>query len=721
MNNKRPSTYYIENLTAHSWVLAIFPYFLGGGLRILRRVKKIYYFDASKSGLFLAKLTLWFIGTCLEQIKDSSQVDLRDHDGRLVWMRTAEDALSIQDDILSNPEVQRVAKHYGATARIQLFLSRHILSCELSDRGMPALLKLLFFLRIIVHKEDTDNNAKGWEGDVFLFMKERPWLDEFKRFAQGNKVNAVSTGATHFYVEAFFLRFNGLKSFAKKILYCWMAVKYQIQRIGFLRRTEFNENKTAGSEKPGLRLAVEYYGHLNLGAPETVSDLFFFQQSNFSARDILIYFGLPGIPATDTEWSEIKNRGISAVAINSRATVTPRVPVFNHRKRDVKVDWPDDKTENNKTNVFVRKWLRQYMSDYRQQCDYWVDFITRHNIKIHVTWYKNNSHHCAILDALKTTGGLGVVYQRSFEHCPTPWTFTTADVVFGFSRLGAHIGWDRYSSIPYYVAVGYLGDHRFGLLRKQADQVRASLQRHGAKKIVAYFDEQAINEPRWNLAYESTLEQYSYLLNKVLENPWFGLILKPKVPLTLRSRLQPISDILRKAEETGRCFVYGGAGKHSSYSPAAASLSADVAIHGHFFAATAGVEAALAGTPTFILDYEGVPQSLLYDLGTEDIIFRDIDSLWRACVEHWNSPGGIPRFGDWSGILDEIDPFRDGRAAERMGTYLGWLMEGFKAGLPRETVLADAAQRYSDAWGEDKVLSINFSSIEKDLRQSCLR
>ena len=28
--------------------------------------------------------------------------------------------------------------------------------------------------------------------------------------------------------------------------------------------------------------------------------------------------------------------------------------------------------------------------------------------------------------------------------------------------------------------------------------------------------------------------------------------------------------------------------------------------------------------------------------------------------------------------MDMLDPFRDGCAAERMGTYLKWLMEGFK-------------------------------------------
>ena len=62
-------------------------------------------------------------------------------------------------------------------------------------------------------------------------------------------------------------------------------------------------------------------------------------------------------------------------------------------------------------------------------------------------------------------------------------------------------------------------------------------------------------------------------------------------------------------------------------------------------------------------------------------------------------------------MLDELDPFRDGRAAERMGTYVHWLMEGFKAGHNREVVMAEAAERYCAAWGRDKVTVVNHPSL----------
>ena len=57
-------------------------------------------------------------------------------------------------------------------------------------------------------------------------------------------------------------------------------------------------------------------------------------------------------------------------------------------------------------------------------------------------------------------------------------------------------------------------------------------------------------------------------------------------------------------------------------------------------------------------------------------------------------------------MLDEMDPFRDGRAAERMGTYIQWLLEGFHRGDDRERVMAQAAERYAARWGRDKIAHV---------------
>ena len=197
-------------------------------------------------------------------------------------------------------------------------------------------------------------------------------------------------------------------------------------------------------------------------------------------------------------------------------------------------------------------------------------------------------------------------------------------------------------------------------------------------------------------------DNYVYILTKLMRDPSLGVIFKPKVPSTLYRRLGPAADLLDRAVATGRCLVIEGGALHGSYPPVMAALASDVVIHGHLCAATAGIECALARVPTLLLDREGWPVSRLHALG-HDVVFQDWDGLWQALEDHWRTPGGNPRLGDWSSMVHEFDPFRDGRAAQRMGTYLQWLLEGFQAKLPRNIVLADAAQRYAKIWGKDKV------------------
>jgi hypothetical protein len=118
------------------------------------------------------------------------------------------------------------------------------------------------------------------------------------------------------------------------------------------------------------------------------------------------------------------------------------------------------------------------------------------------------------------------------------------------------------------------------------------------------------------------------------------------------------------------------------------------------------MECALEGLPTLLIDREGCPDSKLNELPKGKVIFENWPDAIDGVMEYFQSQDLIPGFGDWSSILDDLDPFRDGKSAYRTGTYLKWLIEGFEQGLDRETIMADAADRYAKEWGADKVLSI---------------
>ena len=162
---------------------------------------------------------------------------------------------------------------------------------------------------------------------------------------------------------------------------------------------------------------------------------------------------------------------------------------------------------------------------------------------------------------------------------------------------------------------------------------------------------------------------------------------------------------MEKAEKTGRCYIYENTGRHTTLAPPVlAGLSADICISGHLGGGTAALECALAGLPTLLIDREGCPESKLYELPEGKVIFKDWPSAIDAVMENFNKPGGIHDFGDWSTIINELDPFRDGNAAKRIGNYLHWLIQGFEEELDRESVMENAAEKYRKQWGNEMVL-----------------
>ena len=182
------------------------------------------------------------------------------------------------------------------------------------------------------------------------------------------------------------------------------------------------------------------------------------------------------------------------------------------------------------------------------------------------------------------------------------------------------------------------------------------------------------------------------------------MIFKPKVAKTLRRRLGAVNELLDEAIKSGRCILFEKSWRNStSAPPLLAGLASDVCIHGHLSAGTAALECALENKPTLLIDREGCPESKFYELPKNKVIFKNWEDTIDALMEHFQTPNGIPGFGDWGPLLDELDLFRDGKSAQRMGNYLNWLIQGFEQGLDKDVIMSDAAERYAKEWGNDKV------------------
>ncbi|MBI2870171.1 MAG: hypothetical protein HYY14_00500 [Candidatus Omnitrophica bacterium] len=643
-----------------------------------------YILESSRLVLGVAALTGRVAGVRAKWL-DYRLLDVRDERGLLLRERIRwQDMDEIMALVVETPEYRESLRAEGSSGtRLGFYLSRVLASDGVLRRDVISRSALVIQLAAWKVRQEG-----GTPGVPLLYMERRPWLEVLMRYAARHGVEVIPVPAS-FSLRSFLLgSLNPRQAHILKWLLDHLPAWVPGSLGHGLPRPVFRAPDRPFSTGPlPARLGIEFGGQLNLEDPRLHSDLFFMFPSDLKKEDMVVTFAFPKAPFDVERERELNQKGIRAAVLQSNVRSVTRAPASISRVQGLE-----------------RRWLAERIHNYKLQGDAWKRLFEEENIRLFVTWFIYDEIHCIIRDAVRECGGLLATYQRAYEDHASPQTGVSTDIFFGYSNASVEGDARAYSEIEYFVTTGYLGDFRFPLLREEARAVRARLHQSGATRILAYLDENSTGNERWHYGHGMTRNNYAFLLEKVLTDSHLGLVIKPKATSTLRNRLGPVADLLDRAKATGRCYVFEKGGRHGAYPPCAAALAADVCVHGHLLAGTAGIESALTGVPTLLLDSEGWPVSPLYQLGVGRVVFKDMESLWKRCVDHWNVPGGVPGLGDWGSYLDRFDPFRDGRAAERMGTYLYWVLEGLRLGSARETVLADAAERYAAVWGRDKII-----------------
>ncbi|MHB8110093.1 MAG: hypothetical protein ACYDHW_08680 [Syntrophorhabdaceae bacterium] len=675
---------FIEHLTAVTWLFYIIPRLIVGRNEREKTGNEIcYYFDGSGPAVWIARATAKFFRVSIEQFKYKIH-DVLDDNGMSTFLKVHYlDSIRVENEIRNDRLFGQYLASISGNTRFPYYLQKSLHSFDMFNSGTyDHLLNAQMLILVCTWKY----RKEGLEG-AFLFLRRRLWFPVFEREAV---VNGIALIATPRKVQI------NLKNIARRFLP--PKVAHYIQSA-MVNRSIPPMRHEDGEGKSGIpRLATEYYGHLNLDHPERYSDLFFFQRSDLTGKDIVLLFSLPSDPLDIEKNEQLKKNGIQPIALSPAATRLQNSTVYDGN--------PTRKIRKQPARNPEIRWMNQIQGDYEYWRSYWAGLFERYNIRVYTTWLKYDSSHFAIADAMDSLGGITTIYQRSYQTAPIPSTTMNVDIAFSFSPDVAQMEEQNNSRIKYLVTTGYIGDHRFPLLREKAGLIRGQLKKNGARHILAYFDENTVDDARWYLDHSYARDNYAFLLEKVLQEPSFGLLLKPKNPGNLLRRLGPVAPLMERALATGRCSIFLDGAIQGSDPPALAALCADVAVHDGITSPTAGMESALCGIPTLLLDREGWAISNLYRLGNGSTVFQDWERLWGKYVQYIGSGNKIQGFGDWSPLLAELDPFRDGRAAERIGTYLKWLLDGFKAGEERDNILAQAAERYCRQWGYDKISTV---------------
>lgn len=265
-----------------------------------------------------------------------------------------------------------------------------------------------------------------------------------------------------------------------------------------------------------------------------------------------------------------------------------------------------------------------------------------------------------------------IAYQYSNLPFSHPVMMTTADTMVLFSPRFESLWRNTFCAPGAFVTGGYPYDSSFKEVRGRAGETRRILADAGATFVLCYFDE-SVQTDRYGLisdnGHKAELRQ---LLRLVLEDESIGMVVKTQFERNSPSRLLMNEPLFAAAAKTGR-YRELAVGKHRNVVfPAEAAMAADLVI-GHAVGATAALEAALTGSRCILLNPYGLRNLDLYG---SQIVFTSLDHA-RPAIDAYRTGSAIhQKLGDWTSILSQFDPFRDGLAADRLRALLASEVDG---------------------------------------------
>ncbi|NIM10370.1 MAG: hypothetical protein GTO45_00135 [Candidatus Aminicenantes bacterium] len=419
------------------------------------------------------------------------------------------------------------------------------------------------------------------------------------------------------------------------------------------------------------------------------NDLSYYHAADIDPGRILIFFRVAKYPPSDKELAWIKQNKISCIASQSMKPSIPGIPQWKPSailKREIKAFcWLYIKTflqclrKRKKHSL----WFLDKLWTMGMEVAYWKDFLVQN--KVSILMNPNPSEFNFIPDAAVTDiGGLAVEAERSirFDYC----TY--------IHNSATHIG---FVTGPY--SLTQIPEPSFSLVTVQTGALNVTDSPYKDKRldelkdqgkiVVSVFDESA-NDVFFG---ESISQLYRAVIDLVTGDDRFALYIKTKKTDVLEN-LADINDEVKELERKSRCVL-----AEWKISAAAAASFSDLVVS---VPSTAAFESVITGTRTIVFNPMRAGSRLFYsNNGLNRRVFEDGESMIAAIKKY--ADGKDDSVGDCSDIVPQIDPFRDGMGAKRIGEYLKWCLEGFDSGLEWQAIIQAANNRYTKEFGNDKV------------------
>jgi hypothetical protein len=322
---------------------------------------------------------------------------------------------------------------------------------------------------------------------------------------------------------------------------------------------------------------------------------------------------------------------------------------------------------------------------YKFEKEIYYNFFIKSKIKIFLSSYIAQPFTSSIISTIHDLKGYALGFTMSYPLHDYSSHLNIDAFDYFFSCGDLKYEKSKNSNLKKLISLGYVTDYKFLSKKNESNQLREKLLKTGAEYILGFFDQGYDDNTIFSIGYLPSRSGYKFLLEKVISNEKFALIIKPKKPKLLKTKLSKVYWLLEEAKKTGRCIVFDNYHenhvKNFDDIPAKIAMASDLTIHDTLIAGSAGLESALVNCKSVYFDYYESSENKFEEKGL-NIVFRDWNLLWDEILK--DKASGDKRLGKWENIIEKFDTYRDGNTNLRIMKFIENIMDDHHKGLLNE-------------------------------------
>ena len=436
------------------------------------------------------------------------------------------------------------------------------------------------------------------------------------------------------------------------------------------------------------------------------SDIFWLEKSQIPPQNIILYFENK-FSMNRYEKEKILLKKIDSLKVSY-------VKLWEHKNEYLEPFFKDIIKKLKKLKIHKKeiKNLQSVSIKLIKKINFWFVFFKKFNVKIHMDPKEYMFETIIKQLALRKLDGCSVgklrshIGKKSFELMGS----YPNDIFFVPSKDAAlRFKEETYNSSQNLIITGfpynYLTENNISeqkkikkfFLDKKKDFIILLLDSNHSANMTSNQNQMIYTENLYNF-YNVVFDTFSKLKD-------VGIIIKTKKNIVLKN----LKDIYKKAEDLekkGSCYIIKE--PFNKFTKVYSSIS-DIVISTSAYYPSSLIESISNGKRGVFCDFANMKsiEKDWYKWGDKKVIFNDINELVENLLRFKENKSQNDHFGNWAEQKNILDPYQDSFGGDRIGTYLSFLFNGFKNKKKSSEAILSANIKFSEKWGNDKVIFYN--------------